>query len=157
MTKHLLYLLPLPSVSFQHRHNVLELARFLNELSVIDYFFVPHRPSHVALAAVANAMEELSSVVSSDEDSQEERDSVELLSALNLNLEDPAVLECRHRLRLLYAQGGYAAPRQSASVRTSANGQRQRPSSTPSPVCVSYGTTNYRPEYAENKDEIESS
>ncbi|KAL7579694.1 hypothetical protein ACA910_021840 [Epithemia clementina (nom. ined.)] len=155
LTKHLLFLLPLPGLSFEARHNIMELARFLNELSVIDYFFVPHRPSHVAVAALANTMDELSTIIP--------RDSLcvfsELLSKLDLDLQDPAVLSCRHRLQLLYAQGGYAATQPSTSNQGTASGARQRPEANPSPVSVAFGTASFREEtvrLAENKDDSES-
>jgi Cyclin, C-terminal domain len=57
--KHILYLLPCTSVTLDDRHAILELARFLTELSVIDYFFVIHKPSVVAFAAILNAMEDV--------------------------------------------------------------------------------------------------
>ena len=82
----------------------MELTQFLTELSVMDYFFVLHRPSHIAIAAIANAMQELTSVVSL-ESQCEFRDR--LSTTFNINVEHHAIVECRARLQLLYAQGGY--------------------------------------------------
>lgn len=119
----MLFLVPFSSISMDQRHDILELARFLTELSVIDYYFVIHRPSSVALAALMNALEEIPDLqLSAREDI-----SRELEKSADLDPAAPAVVECRNRLRLLYAQGGYARP--TTETRTE----------TISPVCVSYG------------------
>lgn len=102
------------------RHDVLELARFLTELSVIDYFFVLHRPSVVALAAVSSAMATTPGVPESAIGELYD----ELRRVPDLEPETPEVQECRERLRLLYVQGGYSRPARSETI---------------SPVCVSYG------------------
>lgn len=121
----MLFLVPYSSISMDARHDVLELARFLAELSVLDYYFVPAKASSVALACLLNAMNEIRGV--SDEVVQ---DFVQYLRRLSgLNKEDPEVLKCRERLHLLYAQGGYAA----------AESQPKRRTEAISPVCVSYG------------------
>jgi hypothetical protein len=107
------------------RHNILELARFLTELSVIDYFFVAHPPSVVAAAAILNSMEDIPSAVNAvGEFSQE------LQTVLSIDTTSDNVVACRTRLRLLYAKGGYARPIVSASSKRD---------DTISPVCVSYG------------------
>ncbi len=110
------------------RHDVLELARFLTELSVIDYFFVIHRPSLVALAALLNAMDAVPGVTS--------RARLELLEEIGrvegVDPSLPPVDECRNRLRLLYAQGGYSRPDE-----FSRGGENR--TETVSPVCVTYG------------------
>lgn len=125
-SKHFLFTLSFASIPLDVRHDILELARFLTELSVIDYYFVIHRPSSVAMAALMCAFEwvpGLSPLVSNDF----------LLSVRKFGL-DPLgehVSECRNRLKLLYAQGGYSRP---ALVSDDRN-------ETISPVCVSYGCT----------------
>jgi Cyclin, C-terminal domain len=107
------------------RHAILELARFLTELSVIDYFFVIHKPSVVAFAAILNAMEDVPGA----------RTAIsifcnEIKKNTPLDPSHPDVAECRTRLRLLYAQGGYAnAVSERSDLRTE----------SVSPVCVSYG------------------
>jgi hypothetical protein len=106
------------------RHDILELARFLSELSVIDYFFVVHRPSVVAMAALLNSMEDIPGAMNATGDFLRE---VKRVSSLDTKSRD--VLDCRKRLRLLYAQGGYSRPTASAASRDE----------TFSPVCVSYG------------------
>lgn len=128
--KHLLFLLPgNPSLSSDDRHAILELARFLTELSVIDYFFVPYKPSVVAFAALLNAMDDIPPVRAFKE---EFCSSVSGSSPLNPNSQD--VNECCDRLRLLYLQGGYAGR---------ANGRAEPRSDSNSPVCVSYGCEPY--------------
>ena len=124
--KHLLFLLPYKSIGMDTRHDILELARFLTELSVIDYFFVVYRPSVVAVAALLNSMEDTPGAVDAIGDFTRELKKVTSPSATSRD-----VVECRKRLRLLYAQGGYSRPTASAG-----SGSRDE---TISPVCVSYG------------------
>ena len=40
-------------------HDMMEVAKFLTELAVIDYHFAPLKPSSVGLAALMTAMEEI--------------------------------------------------------------------------------------------------
>lgn len=107
------------------RHAILELARFLSELSVIDYFFVIHKPSVVALASLLNAMEDIPGAAPAIA-----AFTVEVKQNTPLDPSHPAVLECRNRLRLLYAQGGYSRP---TPERTDPRDE------SISPVCVSFG------------------
>lgn len=109
------------------RHDTLELARFLTELSIIDYYFVIHRPSSVALAALLNAMEEISGV----SEAAREDFLLEVSKIKNLDADGQDVADCRNRLQLLYAQGGYTRPMPITESRAE----------TISPVCVSYGCT----------------
>ena len=108
------------------RHDTLELSRFLSELSVIDYYFVTFKPSSVALAALLNAMEAIPGV--SDEAQVDFERELQRVPGLDPTRQD--VNECRDRLRLLYAQGGYSRPEVEGAE---ARGE------TISPVCVSYG------------------
>lgn len=131
--KHALYLLPGTAVTMDDRHAVLELARFLTELSVIDYFFVIHKPSAVALAAILNAMENVPGA----------KPAISIFCAevgknTPLDPTEATVFECRNRMRLLYAQGGYAyAATERSDLRTE----------TVSPVCVSYGCQTVQSHY----------
>jgi hypothetical protein len=125
--KHFLFLIPASDLSNDARYEILELARFLTELSVVDYYFVVHRPSDVALAALLNSMEAMG-------DGSYES----VLNAFQTELyrmrggtfpTKPEVVSCRNRLQILYTLGGYTrsditAPRDDAV----------------SPVCVSFGT-----------------
>jgi hypothetical protein len=111
------------------RYNILELARFLTELSVIDYFFVAHKPSTIAVASILEAM---SSVPGCGDDAlavlKREIDWV----IIDSNCKDLA--DCRQRLEILYKHGNYAR---------SVDSGESRPESV-SPVCVSYGTSSYK-------------
>lgn len=125
---HILFLLSNESVPIDVRHSIYELARFLTELSVIDYYFVIHKASEVAIAALLNAMDEIPGIPSGIKQDF----AKEVSKATSLDLYSEEVLACRQRLHRLYVQGGYACP---------ANGQI-RPE-TISPVCVSYGVNPY--------------
>lgn len=114
------------------RHAVYELARFMTELSVIDYFFVIHRPSVIAFASVLNAMEEIPAASQGIPSFASE---IQKNTPLDANAQE--VRECRKRLRLLYAQGGYSRPL--------ADTADQRDESI-SPVSVAYG---YQPMYGQ--------
>lgn len=130
--KHLLYLLPCSAVAVDDRHAILELARFLTELSVIDYFFVIHKPSVVSLAAILNAIEDIPGA----------RPAIstfysEVKKCTPVDPSHPDVAECRTRLRLLYAQGGYA---------TNTSDRADIRNESVSPVCVSYGCLTSSPQ-----------
>jgi hypothetical protein len=122
------------------RYEILELARFLTELSVIDYFFVPHKASDVALAALLNSIEAVATSTSTSESSTMEN-TIDMMAIQDFQQElsrvrgglDPnklQVQECRIRLQVLYTQGGYSRPETSIESRNA----------TVSPVCVSFGT-----------------
>jgi hypothetical protein len=116
------------------RHDILELSRFLAELSVIDYFFVMHRPSVVALATLLNALDLVPGVSdTARQDFQRELHHIPGLDLSDLEIGN-AVEECRNRLHLLYAQGGYSRTAGGEELRTE----------TISPVCVSYGCNPQR-------------
>jgi hypothetical protein len=123
-SKHMLLLLPASSVNLETRHTLLELARFLTELSVIDYYFVIHKPSTVALAALMNAMDEIPGASLGMKDSFIQ----ELCKVTGQDLSGDELAACRKRLRQLYEQGGYAHP----------NITEMRAESV-SPICISYG------------------
>jgi Cyclin, C-terminal domain len=114
----------------ESRYEILELARFLTELSVIDYYFVTHRSSDVALAALLNSME----AATGTNDTalmgfQQELSRV----AGGLDPLKKEVLECRDRLHVLYTQGGYSRPEITG---------RETRDETVSPVCVSFGISH---------------
>jgi Cyclin, C-terminal domain len=124
-SRYILFLLPYKSISMNNRHDVLELARFLTELSVIDYFFVVYRPSVVGYAALIHAMEEVPGAHVAIPDLV-----AELSGVAHLCFDSEELMECRTRLRLLYAQGAYPRPTTLSSSSRNNSG---------SPVCVSYG------------------
>lgn len=127
--KHLLFLLPYTSVSMETRHRILELSRFLTELSIIDYFFVVHRPSVVALAALLNSVE----AIQGDSNAASIDFEAELKRIPGLDPYRQDVMECRDRLEILYEQGGYSRPEihQDYEIRDEAI----------SPICVSRGVS----------------
>jgi hypothetical protein len=117
-------LIPYSLISLEVRHDLLELARFLTELSVIDYFFVIHRQSSVGLASLLFAMDEIPAVT----EQVRKEFLLEIGKVALFDHESSQVLDCLDRLRLLYAQGGYG---RMATTETRTE--------TVSPVCVSYG------------------
>ncbi|KAL7577748.1 hypothetical protein ACA910_010510 [Epithemia clementina (nom. ined.)] len=124
-----LLLVPSTAISPDALYDVLELSRFLTELSVIDYFFVTQRPSHIGLAALLNAMQDIAAV--SIEVQSEFVDLVKKEYKMEID-SLPSVIECRGRLRSLCALQGIngASSTDSSSYRGAGV----------SPVCVSYGT-----------------
>ena len=104
--KHILFLLPQTCVPLETRYEILELARFLTELCVIDYYFVIHKASDVALAALLNSMETIAGADAALSEFEQELQRV----AGGLNPLNPQVQECRARLHVLYTQGGYSRP-----------------------------------------------
>jgi hypothetical protein len=76
-----------------------DMAIFLAELSVIDYYFVSYKPSEVALAALLNALHELAP------------SRLDLVHLFSFPVDQqwlpfsPNVLACRERLALIYAEG----------------------------------------------------
>ena len=115
------------------RYEVLELARFLCELSVFDYFFVVQRPSNVGLAALLNATDIVPGVSS---EAVEGLKSELLRNIPGLDPESSHVKECCDRLEMLYAQGGYSRP---VPAEEAAAQEEEEPPrvKTISPVCVS--------------------
>ena len=87
------------------RHDVNELARFMTELSVCDYWFIEKKPSSIALAALINAIE-LQGPRKVDP-----RYKVEFLHrVVELGMDiasDDEIIECYERLREMYIAGGY--------------------------------------------------
>jgi hypothetical protein len=128
------------------RYDILEMSRFLTELSVIDYFFVLHRPSVVALAALLNAMELIPAVSETAEnDLKHELKCVSGLDPCRLEVE-----QCRDRLQLLYSQGGYDCPETVDAGHTRTE--------TVSPVCVSHGVYPHDPaQHSSSECEAEDS
>jgi len=87
--KHFLFFL-----SFEE-HELHDLAQFMIELSVMDYFFVSYKPSEIAMAALLNSMDRLGHKNTS-------RTNFPLTRFMDIH--SPAILACRERLSLIYAQ-----------------------------------------------------
>mmetsp|Transcript_12721 Transcript_12721/g.15490 ORF Transcript_12721/g.15490 Transcript_12721/m.15490 type:complete len:347 (+) Transcript_12721:103-1143(+) len=134
MVKHLMIELPpLPGqVEGERRlkHDITEVSRFLTELSVCDYFFVPRRPSAIAVAAILCAIE-----------IQLDTESSSILSRLFLNSVNgllplyevsyiEEIEECRQRLSHMYFDGAYDEQQGFSQE----DDERKRHSD--SPVCV---------------------
>ena len=79
-----------------------DLAQFMIELSVMDYFFVSYRPSEIAMAALLNSMDRLGHTLASTS-----RTNFPITKYIDLN--SPAILACRERLSLIYAQANEQA------------------------------------------------
>jgi Cyclin, C-terminal domain len=132
-----MFVFPPACVPSEVRYEINEMARFLLELSVIDYYFIIHRPSDVALAATMNAIE---AVCGPDALPTLAGFASELARLGDGTLLDPhrqQVLECRSRLQILYNQGGYSRnDLDSPSMSTDAVEGTDRNDAF-SPVCVS--------------------
>lgn len=102
-----------------------DLSQFMIELSVMDYFFVSYKPSEIAMAALLNSMDRLGHKNSS-------RMNFHITRFIDIN--SPAILACRERLSLIYAQanelGGLEEPdeivRSEALVATTEPSRLQR-------------------------------
>lgn len=97
-------LLPL-GMSPRDRHDTNELARFLTELSVCDYWFVTKKPSSVGLASLINALELQGNKIPRNT-------KILLLQQLGSCgsdiIYDEEVILCYERLRDMYVAGGYS-------------------------------------------------
>lgn len=87
------------------RHDISELARFLTELSVCDYYFVTRKPSSIAMASIINAMELMGA------HRIDPRYKVQFLHhVVEAGLDianDDEIIQCYERLREMYIAGGY--------------------------------------------------
>ena len=134
---------PTPQVFVKHflfflsveEHEVHDLTQFMIELSVMDYFFVSFKPSEVAVASLLNALERFHPAST--------QSHLSLLGQF-LDIHSPAVIACRERLALIYAQaneqgsGPDATPSKGGNT-TTTTVSTQEPSTlhrTTSPVSV---------------------
>jgi len=85
------------------RHEMMEVAKFLTELAVIDYHFAPLKPSSVGLAALLTAMEGVSEDRLAMVNKRNFADKVYEVADVSPN--DPEVMDCRTRLRTMYYEG----------------------------------------------------
>jgi len=111
--RHFILLLP-NDCSSSVKHEIMELSRFLTELSVCDYFFVTRNPSSAALAAILTSMETL------PKNRLSFRTKNEFLSAIanvaNIQYDAEEVTECRERLKEMYNRGGYNCHSQTEKI-----------------------------------------
>lgn len=120
--KHFLFII---SVEEQELH---DLAQFMIELSVMDYFFVSYKPSEIAIAALLNAMDRLGK-------KNLPQPSFPLSSRF-FDIHSPTVIACRERLSLINTQ---ATEQVGADDRMESSGEPPEPSRlqrTISPVSV---------------------
>jgi len=100
--RHYLTLLPPDAVLNGTWHDIMEMSRFLTELSVCDYFFVNHKPSVIGISAVLNSIDGL------DEhrftSTQRLAFLEEVCSNSGLRHDAAAVTEVRTMLRQMYNQ-----------------------------------------------------
>ena len=84
------------------RHDLGELAKFLTEISVCDYYFVTRKPSSIATAAIINAIE-LTQI-----EPKHKIDFLHNIVSIGLDIaDDDEIIECYERLREMYILGGY--------------------------------------------------
>eukprot|EP00558_Chaetoceros_sp_UNC1202_P003688 CAMPEP_0197233956 /NCGR_PEP_ID=MMETSP1429-20130617/1850_1 /TAXON_ID=49237 /ORGANISM="Chaetoceros sp., Strain UNC1202" /LENGTH=366 /DNA_ID=CAMNT_0042692275 /DNA_START=67 /DNA_END=1167 /DNA_ORIENTATION=- len=89
----------------QSKIDIIELSRFLSELSVCDYFFVTHKPSSIGLACILTAFEGVSHEHLSRKHRQKFVNDVYRIAKINCTIAE--VHECRLRLRDIYERGNY--------------------------------------------------
>ncbi len=104
-------------VKSKAKSDVLELARFLSELSVCDYFFVTKNPTSVALACILTAFEGVSNDLLLRKQRQKFVNTVFRVTKINCTIEE--VHSCRLRLREVYQRGNYHKPKGGTSERRS--------------------------------------
>ena len=97
--RYFMHLLPF-DCSQSVKHGIMETTRFLTELSVCDYFFITHKPSSIAIAALLNAIELTNSSKLSTKQKQKIIDAISV--DVHLDMNPDKVMECRTRLREMY-------------------------------------------------------
>ena len=119
-------------ISPRARHDVNELARFMTELSVCDYWFITKKPSSIALAALINAIE------LQGPRRVLPRYKVEFLHrVVELGMDiasDDEIIECYERLREMYVAGGYTPNLEEPSTTSSSNNGRRVATVSPTGV-----------------------
>ena len=105
-------------------HDMMEVAKFLTELAVIDYHFAPLKPSSVGLAALMTAMEGVAEDRLAMVDKQNFATNVYHVAQVSPN--DPEVMDCRTRLRTMYYEGGIFEQQREAEAAAAAQANRER-------------------------------
>ena len=100
-SKHLMFCLPkhVPTT------DIMEITRFMTEISVCDYFFVPKKESTVALAAILSAFDVIGPTVVREEDRVFFVDTVRRLAGLEPYT--PEVSACMDRLKASFEHSGF--------------------------------------------------
>lgn len=136
-----------PQPSSSATQEVIELTRFLTELSVCDYFFVTQLPSTVGIASLLNAID----LVGQDEFCKPLIQSFirRVYEDTGLNAYSSEVQECRQRLQATFVESGFSKVKEESTTHNN-NSTRQNNeddetvkdeadslNGIPSPVCVS--------------------
>ena len=100
--KYLMFILPR---HVQRKAEILEITRFLTEISVCDYYFVSQNLSTVALAALYSAFDIIGHTIVTDEDKIYFSQQVRLLTGLDSLTED--IYSCMCRLKHSFHQSGF--------------------------------------------------
>ena len=101
--KHLVLLLDPDACSNpQAWHDMMDVTKFLTELTVIDYHFAPLKPSSVGLAALLTAMEGVSEEHLPMK--AKEQFACNVCRLVQIDPTDDEVMGCRVRLREMYCQ-----------------------------------------------------
>ena len=105
-------------------HDMMEVAKFLTELAVLDYHFAPLKPSSVGLAALMTAMEGVAEERLAMVDKENFATNVYHIAQVSPN--DPEVMDCRTRLRSMYYEGGIYEQQKEAEAAAAARANRER-------------------------------
>lgn len=100
--KYLLFILP---KFVQRKAEILEITRFLTEISVCDYFFVPHKPSTIALAALFTAYDIVGTDVITDDARQYFVNQTYELTGLDCSTKE--IEDCIVRMKHSFQQSGF--------------------------------------------------
>ena len=105
-------------------HDMMEVAKFLTELAVIDYHFTPLKPSSVGLAALMTSMEGVAEDRLAMVDKQNFATNVYNVAQVSPN--DHEVMNCRKRLRTMYYEGSIFEQQREAEATAAAQANRER-------------------------------
>ena len=87
------------------KHDLGELARFLCELSVCDYFFVTKKPSSIAIAALHTAIDHIDYNRLTPRARSLIYEAIRSMTQLDASSDEVSL--CRSRLNEMYRQGSY--------------------------------------------------
>jgi len=116
-------LLPLPE---EQKQDFFELARFLTELAICDYYFVTEMPSNLAYAAILNALEFRGSHGAAPISARAVQEFLhEMLRVAGLHCDSAIVSAARTRIREIYLHSA-ACPKQGNVLLDSPQGVADR-------------------------------
>ena len=102
-SKHLMFCLPR---HVPRRPDIMEITRFMTEISVCDYFFVSKKESTIALAAILSAFDVIGPTVVREVDRFFFVDTVRRLTGLEPCT--PEVYACMDRLKKSFQDSGFS-------------------------------------------------